>query len=368
MVSRIKKLLRINRTTGIETRSAIMDYRTGWASENKPPSIEDMNAIFRTAGVTLTVQACEKAVDDWGGQLEDITHTVAVTCTNQGNPGFDLLVNKQLDLSPSVDCTLLHGVGCAGGLAIMRTAAQLACGATMRGRPARILCFACELSTPNIRYEVDAAAKCLDASQICIAGALFSDAAAAFVLCNDMGLQKCVKPVFELLDWDNTLVPDTSRDLEFFVEATGTESETGVIPIIQYRHATGYRTRLSKTLPRHAVAAVDKMVHSLLPSIRNRTPCKDLGAADCDWALHPGGQAIIDGVQQAMGLVDEQLRATRDIYRTRGNSSSPTVLAVLDRLRCMGTGKKFVIATAFGPGLSAEMSFLRSCSVSSTCH
>ena len=199
-----------------------MDYETGWGTERKPPSIEEMNALFRTAGVALTVQACEKAIDEWNGNPGDITHTVAVTCTNQGNPGFDLLVNRQLELSSSVDRTLLHGVGCAGGLAIMRTAAQIVCGATMRGRPARILCFACELSTPSVRHEVDAAAECLDVSQVCIAGALFSDAAAAFVLCNDLGLQKSVKPVYELLNWDNTLVPNTSNDLEFFVEANGT--------------------------------------------------------------------------------------------------------------------------------------------------
>lgn len=108
------------------------------------------------------------------------------------------------------------------------------------------------------------------------------------------------------------------------------------------------------------------MVQSLLPSIRAQAS-GDLGVADCDWALHPGGQAIIDGVQRALGLVDEQLRATREIYRTRGNSSSPTVLAVLDRLRSMDMRKEFVVATAFGPGLSVEMSFLRSCSIPPTC-
>lgn len=238
---RIKRLLRINHTTGIETRSAIMDYGLGWGTERKPPSIEDMDALFRTTGVALTVQACEKAILDWDGKPEDITHTVAVTCTNQGNPGYDLLVNKQLGLSPSVDRTLLHGVGCAGGLAIMRTAAQLACAATMRGRPARILCFACELSTPNIRYEVDAAAKCLDASQVCIAGALFSDAAAAFVLCNDLGLQECVKPLYELLEWSKTLIPDTSNDLEFFVGATGRRWNTDVT----WNHLMLTRNRIS---------------------------------------------------------------------------------------------------------------------------
>jgi len=109
------------------------------------------------------------------------------------------------------------------------------------------------------------------------------------------------------------------------------------------------------------------MVQSLLPSICAQVR-GDLGVADCDWALHPGGQAIIDGVQRVMGLADERLRATREIYRTRGNSSSPTVLAVLDRLRSMDMRKEFVVATAFGPGLSVEMSFLRSCSIPPTSH
>jgi type III polyketide synthase len=181
-----------------------------------------MDILFRTTGVAMAVQACTKAIDDWEGGIEGITHTVAVTCTNQGNPGFDLLVNERLGLSSSVDRTLLHGIGCTGGLAIMRTAAQIACGSTMRGRPARILCYACEITTSNVRYELDAAAKCVDTSQVCIAGALFSDAAAAFVLCNDLGLQTHVKPVYELLDWETALIPETKDELAYYAEADGT--------------------------------------------------------------------------------------------------------------------------------------------------
>ena len=102
------------------------------------------------------------------------------------------------------------------------------------------------------------------------------------------------------------------------------------------------------------------MTSGLLPSIRCRS-YSDLDVVNSDWALHPGGQAIIGGVQQAMGLEDEQLQATREIYKTRGNSSSASVLAVLDKLRYMKDRKRFVIATAFGPGLSVEMSVLRPC-------
>jgi type III polyketide synthase len=193
---RIKKLLRINRTTGIETRSSVLDFETGWGTEKNLPSIAEMDILFRTTGVDMAAQACTEAIDDWEGEIEGITHTVAVTCTNQGNPGFDLLVNEKLGLSSSVDRTLLHGVGCAGGLAVMRTAAQLACGSTMRGRPARILCYACEVTTSN--------------------------AAAAFVLCNDMGLQIQVKPIYELLDWDVALIPGTKDELAYYADADGT--------------------------------------------------------------------------------------------------------------------------------------------------
>jgi type III polyketide synthase len=176
----------------------------------------------------MAVQACTKAMNEWQGELDSVTHTVAVTCTNQGNPGFDLLVNEKLGLSSSVDRTLLHGVGCAGGLAIMRIAAQLACGSTLRGRPARILCYACEITTSNVRYELDAAAKCVDTSQVCIAGALFSDAAAAFVLCNDLGLQTHVRPVYELLNWDTALIPETKDELAYYAEAHGTRASVYV--------------------------------------------------------------------------------------------------------------------------------------------
>lgn len=102
------------------------------------------------------------------------------------------------------------------------------------------------------------------------------------------------------------------------------------------------------------------MFSKLLPSYA-KSNNKTLSNEDFDWALHPGGRAILDGVQYTMGLTEHQLRASRDIYRTRGNSSSPTVLIVLDKLRTMGRGSDHVVATAFGPGLTIEMALLRRC-------
>jgi type III polyketide synthase len=87
-----------------------------------------------------------------------------------------------------------------------------------------------------------------------------------------------------------------------------------------------------------------------------------LGICDFDWALHPGGRAIIDGIAEVLQLSEDQLQTSREIYRTRGNSSSASVLIVLDRLHSQGK-KAHVVATSFGPGLAIEMALLRRCQI-----
>ncbi|TLS22592.1 uncharacterized protein PpBr36_05834 [Pyricularia pennisetigena] len=57
-----------------------------------------------------------------------------------------------------------------------------------------------------------------------------------------------------------------------------------------------------------------------LSASSSRPPAEGLGAADIDWALHPGGRAIVAGVQSSLNLTDYQLRTTNQIYRTRDNS------------------------------------------------
>lgn len=219
--SRLQKLFAINKRTGIETRAAVLDLKkgSGLVDQPEPPTIVDLDEHFRTVGVELAVQACNKALIEAEISHKDITHTVAVTCTNQGNPGYDLLVNERLCLGSNVDHTLLHGVGCAGGLSIMRAAAQLALAATARGRPARVLAYACELCTPNIRAEL-AEAERAQASDVGLAAALFSDGAAAFVLSNDIGRGKH-RAKFRVLAFDNAVLPGTMGCMSYLVDPHG---------------------------------------------------------------------------------------------------------------------------------------------------
>jgi len=72
------------------------------------------------------------------------------------------------------------------------------------------------------------------------------------------------------------------------------------------------------------------------------------------WAVHPGGRAILDAVQNSVGLPKEMLRQSRDVLRRFGNMSSATVMFVLKEMLDRGTKAGRGCAVAFGPGITVE--------------
>ena len=112
-------------------------------------------------------------------------------------------------------------------------------------------------------------------------------------------------------------------------------------------------------MPELAAAAVPPLFESLTRSVPGLDFENGLNPKDFDWALHPGGLTIITGVQETMDVLPQHLRASYDVYVNHGNSSSATILSVMDRLRKMGPGKEHVVGCAFGPGISVEMVLLR---------
>lgn len=108
-----------------------------------------------------------------------------------------------------------------------------------------------------------------------------------------------------------------------------------------------------------ATAAVAPAFEDLIQSLPQlHDNGKKLKSVDFDWALHPGGSTIITGVEKAMGLTSEHLRATYEVYMNYGNSSSATIMSVMNRLR-ESDGRENVIACAFGPGISLEIMALK---------
>lgn len=219
----MSKVLVINEYTGIDSRSAIGTVDHPLANMDRAPTIAELCEVFLTDGVALAVTAARKAITEAGIDISQITHVVSTTCTNSANPGFDHYVCKQLGISHTVEKVLLHGIGCSGGLAALRTAANLAMSASFRGRPARVLVIALEISSLLVRSELDSVN---ELQQTRIGVTLFSDCASSLVLSNGIGAEALEESVYDLLGWDHKIIPDTEEDLGFDVDPLGEVSKT----------------------------------------------------------------------------------------------------------------------------------------------
>ena len=132
------------------------------------------------------------------------------------------------------------------------------------------------------------------------------------------------------------------------------------------RWILGWKVVLSPRVPKLAAAVVEPTFNDLMLSLPNLPP-NYKNAADFDWALHPGGATILSGVERAMDITPEHMRASYDTYINHGNSSSATIISVMDRLRQKdmdeiapgGKVKDFIVGCAFGPGIAIEMCMLK---------
>ena len=344
-------MLAINRFTGIDQRSSVGTPDHPIVNGSTAPTIAELHKIFMSDGVPLAINAARQALDEARVEPAQITHMVSTTCTNSANPGYDHFVARDLGLRPSVEKVLLHGVGCSGGLAALRTAANLCLGHAMRRLPARILVVALEISTTLVRSELDS----INANQETRIGvALFSDCAGALVLSNGIPSSEepsPAPPVYELLGWDHHIIPDTEEDLGFDADPSG------------------WKVVLTPRVPTLTQSVLESSYKGLLASLPT-PPDPEIyhTAADFDWAMHPGGATILTGAEKVMAIAPEHMRASYDTYINHGNSSSATIISVLNRLRAKdmdamtpgGRGPRdHVVGCAFGPGISVEMCMLR---------
>ncbi|KAI9652251.1 MAG: hypothetical protein M1831_007099 [Alyxoria varia] len=315
------------------------------------PKIEDVDAAYREHAIPLTVRACHKAIDEWGGLAGDITHVVAVTATNAGNPGFDHFVSKELGIRPDVDRMLLHGVGCAGGLSILRAARSLLQAASCEKESAKILVFACEITSIQIRSELDAM---VDGQPFGIGPALFSDGAAALMLCNDCGMEDNLRKVYSLGPGISKVLEDTEDHMAYRMTSRGKPTPQRSSRPHVLNEIAGFKLSLSKSVPDIAMEGIKSLFSQVAKSPQGRR-----SHSDFEWALHPGGLAMLKTAQEDLGLTTRQLRASYEVYRTRGNTSSVAVLAVLDQTRRYADGQKDVVACSVGPGMIMEMMLLK---------
>lgn len=303
---------RIFANAGVSTRHAavnpLLEDVSGWSTGRRM-------GRYLAEAMPLGAAAVSAALDDAGVAPRELGLFTVCSCTGYVTPGLDILLARDLGLSPDCQRLFVGHMGCYAALPGLAAARDFV---RTHGRPAVLLC----VELPSLHMQPGA----VDPGQV-VAHALFSDAAAAAVVTpGGDGYEVC--GIASLTD------PDSAHHMTWDVTDAG------------------FRMGLSPRVPEVLGAHVGRFLNRLLAG-------HGLTAADVPgWAVHPGGPQILDVVERELGLPGAVLEPSRAVLAGYGNCSSPTVLIILDRLRRM-SAPPFVTMTAFGPGLTLYAALLR---------
>jgi len=273
-------------------------------------------ARFTEKSIELASQAVRKALDQAGVRAQDVTCLVVNTCTGYICPGISTYLIERLDLPRNTRVYDLVGSGCGGAIPNLQVAESL-----LKTNGGVVVSVAVEICSSVFQMGDDLS--------LILSNALFGDGAAAAVLVN--------RPVgYELVASAGLYVPEQRETIRFV-------------------HKQGQlHNQLSTKLPDLVKKAASAVVNDLLSS-------QGLQTSDIKhWAFHTGGEKIINAVRDAIGVPEEQLRATRTILAQYGNMSSPTVWFVLEEILRNGIAAgEWCVMVAYGAGLSAHACLLR---------
>jgi predicted naringenin-chalcone synthase len=112
----------------------------------------------------------------------------------------------------------------------------------------------------------------------------------------------------------------------------------------------GMQMTLARDVPERLIAVLSPFIDQLC----NRASLTPSERAQAQFAIHPGGPRIVDGVQALLDLRDEQVEHSREVLFSRGNMSSATLPHVWMKMMAdesVADGQ-LIVSAAFGPGLT----------------
>ena len=286
------------------------------------PTTKMRNDLFTEAARKLFIDTARSTIESCpNAGFGDITYLVTVSCTGFFNPGPDYAIIEGLHLNKNVQRYNIGFMGCHAAFPALRLAKDIC----QSNPEAVVLVVAVELCTLHIQLKND-----LDSL---LGGALFADGGAGAII-------SAKKPapgqsVFEMRHFESTLIPDSQNEMAWMIGDTG------------------FEMILSQYIPKILQSNIREIIEPMLER-------QDITIPDIShWAVHPGGKAILDRIEESLGI-EGKCEASREILRRFGNMSSATILFVLKQiLENSGTnGNESVLAVACGPGLTVELAML----------
>ena len=294
----------------IDTRHGVMPVE-----EIVGLSTEARMLAYERYAPPLAETAARRALRHAGIDPRRVTDLVVVTCTGFAAPGLDVTLVERLGLRRSVRRTMIGFMGCFGAIVGRRSAV-----AVCRADPEAVTLVQClELCSLHLRPD--------PRPDNLVSSALFADGAAAAVVAGSQALGpqgSDTRSLGRLTLGRSLLIPEGRDWMSWRITDTG------------------FAMTLTRDVP---VALRDHAAAIVADACPERPGC---------FVVHPGGAAILDAVDQGLGLGGRfGMDAARAVLRWFGNMSSATVLFVLEEALRRGHQPPALLL-AFGPGLSIE--------------
>ncbi len=283
------------------------------------------NDVYLEAATELGAQAVQRALTDAGLGATDVDVVMSTSVTGVAVPSIEARIAQRLGMRSDVVRVPLFGLGCAGGAAgVARLDEQL------RARPDAVgVLVSVELCSLTTQREHTAVPHL-------VASALFGDGAAAVVAVGTAHPLHDSATGPTVRDSMSRLYPDSERAMGWDVGEWG-------LRIVLDADVPGL-------VERHLGADVQEFL------ARHELTTADIGP----WISHPGGPKVLQAVESALDLTDDELAVTWRSLRAIGNLSSASVLHVLaDTWRAdpPGGGRDAMLL-AMGPGFASELVLL----------
>jgi len=284
-----------------DTKSRMLEYKK-WASE-------------------LSISAVEKLLASTGISADKINKLITISCTGFYAPGLDYDLIKHLGLKKDIKRTNIGFMGCAASLVGFNTVLD----ALNSDEDSDILMISVELCSLHLQTE--------PTRDNILANMIFADGAAAALFTN----RNHEPNKLRIIKTHSMLFENSSSVMGW---------EIG---------NTGFLMNLSSDLP--------KLISEFaVPQIIKFLKDNEISIDEINyWALHPGGRAILDALQNGLCLSEEKMKHSREVLREYGNLSSASILFVLNNLLQNQKIEKdqLCCAVAFGPGLTMEVVILK---------
>lgn len=317
------KLKKIYQQSAIYKRHSVMEDLFGsncehFFSQEKTPGMRERNELYKEKALPLAIQAVRNTFKRWKGDPKSITHVISVSCTGVFAPGIEFSIIKEFGLQSTVDRLGINFMGCFGAFRGLAIASALA----LENPKNCVLVVCAELCSLHFQPTND--------WDSLIGSALFADGAAAAIV----GV-KGENPCFTIENKGSIALTDSFEEMQW---------EAG---------DTGFLMKLTLRVPMHLRAKIGEFVANIL---QNKAQIDR-----CDFPLHPGGKAILEQIEEELGLSKTQTEASWKVLSQCGNMSSATFLFVLEELlkKPRELRHPFAVGVGFGPGLSMEGILLR---------